>query len=83
MKAKPIPKFSPENKKNNIVIELTALDADKNKYKCVGVLMKENEKTFRIGFNAMNNTVVDYLDIKTKQIIDIKLIKPKEIEKIK
>ena len=80
MKAKPIPKFSPENKKNNIVIELTVLDADKNKYKCIGVLMKEDDKALRIGFNAMNNTVVDYLDIETEQIVDIKLINPKDIK---
>ncbi|MHB0978274.1 MAG: hypothetical protein ACYC1K_02640 [Minisyncoccota bacterium] len=83
MKIKSLPKFFPKNKKNNIIVELTILDDKKNKYKCTGVLMKENNSVLRIGFNARNNTVIDYLDVKIKQILDIKMIKSKEIKNLR
>ena len=72
-----------EREENQIVEIILHDDSDTiKKYKCVGVLMKENEKTLRIGFNAVENVVKDYLDIKKKNIVDIKTINPKEISSL-
>ena len=38
--------------------------------------------TIRVAFNAKNDTVVDYLDIKKSDILSIESIDPSNIEKL-
>ena len=79
---KQIPKLFPNKSKNNIIVKVDFWSNNKNQYECVGVLMNETDKKIRIGFNAKNDVVEDYLDINTKNIINIRKISKKEIRKI-
>ena len=79
---KQILKFFPDKSKDNIIVEVNFSAKDKNKYECVGALMHETDKKIRIGFNAKNNVVIDYLDINVKDIINIRKVSKKEIAKI-
>jgi hypothetical protein len=79
---KQILKFFPDKSKGNILVEVDFLIGNKNRYKCVGVLMNETTEKIRIGFNAKDNVVEDYLDINAKDIINVREIDKKEIKKI-
>ena len=72
-----------ENSQENEIIEVILYgDTNKKKYKCVGVFIKENDEFLKIGFNAINDVVRDYLDINKKDIISIRKINKKEIQKL-
>jgi hypothetical protein len=44
--------------------------------------MKEGEDEIKVGFNAIDDVVKDYLDIKREEIVHIEELDPKEIKKI-
>lgn len=77
-----IKKYYPQNKKTDTVVEVCFLSPKKEKHICVGVLIKESEESVRIGFNAKNNKLVDFIDIYNKNILDIKELYNKEITKL-
>ena len=76
-----ITKFYPEKHKKNIIVEVD-FTLDNQKFKCVGVLLREDEEKIRVGFNAKNDEVIDFLDIKYTNLIEIKKIKNNLIKKI-
>jgi hypothetical protein len=78
-----IKKYYPQNKKTNIVVETCFLSPKKEKHMCVGVLINESEESVRIGFNAKDEKLVDFLDISNKNIVDIRELSKKEIIKLK
>lgn len=53
---------------------------DKGEYECVGVFIHNKGELMRIGFNAVDNVVKDYLDIQKKDISEITRIKSREIK---
>ncbi|OGD68847.1 hypothetical protein A2996_02310 [Candidatus Campbellbacteria bacterium RIFCSPLOWO2_01_FULL_34_15] len=71
-----------KNNSENEVVEIV-LYGDKNrkkKYECVGVLLEENSKKIKIGFNAIKGIVEDYLDIDKENIITITKINTQDIK---
>ncbi|MCG2695185.1 hypothetical protein L6261_03855 [Candidatus Parcubacteria bacterium] len=74
-------KFQKNNSENEVVKIILYSDTNrKKKYECVGVLLKEDDKMLRIGFNAVENVVKDYLDIDKKNMISMEKIEQKEIK---
>lgn len=69
---------------NNLIVRVILHADDKKEYECVGVLMKmkEDKDTVRIAFNAKNDKVVDYLDIKKTDIISIDILDNSDIKKL-
>lgn len=67
---------------NNEVIEISILEEDGQLYNCAGVLLKENSDVLEIAFSARNNTIHDYIEIKKKNIKNIRFIKDEDINKI-
>lgn len=79
-----IPKFYPEKYNDNLIIEVIIKSSNEDIFKCVGVLIKEYNNGLRLGFNARNNEVLDYLDIipeteDVKEIVDVRLLSNTEI----
>jgi len=64
------------SKNKNTVVRVIFEDRFKAKYECVGVLIKENKDSIRIAFNAKNDRVVDFIDVKQSNIIKIDIIDP-------
>lgn len=75
---KNLPKFFPENDKENVIIEVTIL-RDNDTYKAVGVLIKESDVDIRLGFNAKNDKVIDYIDIEYKHILAMEKVGAQDI----
>lgn len=70
------------NNPKNTVVRIILLGDDNEKYECVGVLTKETASMIRVSFNAKNDVVMDYLDIKRKEIISIDILNENEVIKI-
>lgn len=75
-------KILDENNTENTIVHVVLRASDNEEYECVGVLMKDEEDLIRVGFNAKNDVVVDYLDIKRLDIISINVLNSSDIEKI-
>lgn len=71
-----------ENDSENTIIKVVFFGSDKKKYECVGVLMKDEKNLIKVAFNAIGGVVVDYLDIKRKDIIKIKILDSSKIKSI-
>lgn len=71
MKALPI--FNPSGSAKNIIVEV-AYQEDSEKRRCVGVLVQETMAGRRIGFNAIDDDVTDYLDLAAEQILEIRRV---------
>jgi len=74
-----------KDKGKNVVVEVHMWGGDdikypREKYKCVGVLMKDEPEMIRVAFNAIKNKVKDALDIPRKDVISIRRIKKSEIK---
>ena len=65
---------------NNTVVELLIQGSDGNHYRCVGVLMWEKDSICRIGFNAKNDEVIDFLDLNKKEILEMRKVEENEIK---
>jgi len=77
-----VEKLLNNNNPDNTVVRIILLGDDGEKYDCVGVLTKESPTMIRVSFNAKNDVVMDYLDIKRKEIIKIDVIGDSKIIKI-
>lgn len=77
-----IKKILDENNPENTIVRVIFFGSDKNKYECVGVLTKDEENLIRVAFNAKDNVVVDYLDIKRKDIVKIEVLNSSKIKSI-
>ncbi len=64
---------------NNTVVELLIQGSDGNQYKCVGVFMWEKDSICRIGFNAKNDEVIDFLDLNKEEILEMRKVEDSEI----
>ncbi len=78
MKAIDYKKFLDENNPENIIVHVV-LRATGKEYECAGVLMIETENMIRVAFNAKDDKVKDYLDIKRTDIISINILKTSDI----
>lgn len=67
---------------NNEVIEISTITKDNQSYYCVGALVEENSDVLKIAFSARNNTIHDYIEIKKKNIKNIRFIKDEDINMI-
>lgn len=74
-----ITKLNPHKRKQNIIVEVSFLSSKKMKFKCAGVLIKETDECIRVGFNAKDNQLVDFLDIDNKDLISVNEIPSAEI----
>jgi len=79
----PIKKLYPHERGQNIIVEVTFLSSTKDIFKCAGVLIKETDECIRVGFNAKDNQLVDFLDIDNKDLINVKEIPNDEIGVLK
>lgn len=75
-------KLLDENNSENTVVHVILRGSDNEEYECAGVLIKEDEATIRVAFNAINDKVKDYLDIKKSDIISINTLNSSDIEKL-
>lgn len=74
-----------ENSKNgtkNVVVEVVLLGTDKKKYESICVLVKEDTDSIRIAFNAKKGILLDFLDIKRKDVLSIRLFDSSKITKM-
>ncbi len=70
------------NKSDNTIVHIIMRGSDNKEYECVGVLVREAGDMLRVGFNAKNDKVVDYLDIKISDVISIDTLDPLSIDKL-
>ena len=63
-----------EDSRENTLVHVVMRGSDGEEYECVGVLMREDEDTIRIAFNAKDDVVVDYYDIQKRDVISIEVI---------
>jgi len=75
-------KLLDENNPENTLVRVVLRGDDNEEYECVGVLFKEEEDMVRVVFNAKDDKVVDYLDIKRSDIISINVLDPSKIEEL-
>lgn len=75
-------KLLDKNNPENTIVKVVFLGSDKRKYECVGVLTKDEENLIRVAFNAKDDVVVDYLDIKKSDIVNIKILNSSKIKRI-
>ncbi len=66
----------------NILVHVVLCDYNKEEYECIGVLIKEDTDTIRVAFNAKEDNVIDYLDIKKINIVNIDIIDNLSIKEI-
>lgn len=77
-----IKKLLDENNPENTIVHVVLRASDNEEYECVGALMREEEETIRVAFNAKNDEVVDFLDIKRSEIVSIDVVDPSKIEEL-
>jgi len=70
-----------ENDSKNTLVHVV-LSAGNEKYECIGVLTREDKESIRVAFNAKNDKVVDYLDIKRSDIKSINVLDQSKIENL-
>ncbi|NNM83954.1 hypothetical protein HKL94_01940 [Candidatus Parcubacteria bacterium] len=70
------------NTSENTIVHIAMRGSDKNEYECVGVLVREEAKSIRVGFNAKNDIIMDYLDIPKPDILSIEVMNPAKIRKL-
>lgn len=73
-------KLLDEHNSENIVVNILLRGSDNEEYECNGVLIKESRDMIRIGFNAVNNKVVDDLDIPKSDILSVTTLDSSKIE---
>lgn len=75
-------KLLDKNNPENTIVRVVLRASDNEEYECVGALMREEEETIRVAFNAKDDEVVDFLDIKRSEIVSIDIVDPSETEKL-
>lgn len=68
-------KFHPEKKHSNMFVKVVFTGKRDREYVCTGVLVREHPEYIRVAFNAVEDDVLDYLDIPNKKIISIKQVR--------
>lgn len=78
-------KLRNENNPENIIVHIVFVSSkhpELGEYECVGALVRDEKDMVRVCFNAKNDQVVDYLDIKRAEIISIDVVDPTKIESL-
>lgn len=75
-------KLLDKNNPENTIVRVVLRASNNEEYECVGALMREEEEIIRVAFNAKDDEVVDFLDIKRSEIVSIDIVEPLEIEKL-
>jgi len=76
---KNIPRVSEDE---NTVVEILFRGSDKETYRCAGVLMREEKNTIRVAFNAINDVVKDFLDIKKADILYVRTVDQTDVKQL-
>lgn len=71
-----------KNNPENTLVSVVFVNNFKEEFECVGVLIKEQKDFIRVGFNAKNDKVVDYVDIKRSDILSISILDSSSINKL-
>jgi|CXWL01.1.fsa_nt_gi hypothetical protein len=71
-----------EPNSENSIVSVILRGSDNEEYECNGVLMKESKDMVRIGFNAVNDKVVDDLDINKSDIVSSATLDSSQIESL-
>lgn len=82
MKKAKTKKLLDKNNPENTIAHVIFRGRFNEEYECAGVLMREEKKHIRVAFNAKNDVVKDYVDIKKSKIISIEVLKHSDIEKL-
>ena len=82
MKKIKIKKILDKNNSKNTIVKVIFKGHFKEEYEGVGVLIREEKNSIRVAFNAKNNEIKDYLDIKRLDIISIDILDESKIKKI-
>lgn len=64
---------------DNVVVEIMFTGPDGLQYICAGVLLRKSETEIRVGFNAIEDEVRDWLDINTSHIDSIREVPETDI----
>jgi len=75
-------KLLDENNPENTVVRVVFRGRFNEEYECAGVLMREEDDLIRVAFNAKDDKVIDFLDIKRSEIVSIDISDPSKIEKL-
>lgn len=72
-----------KNKSENTIVRVS-MYADSSKkgkvYECTGVLMREEKDMIRVAFSAMDEKVIDYVDIDKSNILSVETVKQSDIK---
>ncbi|VAW25291.1 hypothetical protein MNBD_BACTEROID04-1998 [hydrothermal vent metagenome] len=63
----------------NVITRIVLQDESKKEYELIGILMKEEKDMIRVAFNAKDDEVIDYLDIKKSNVVSINILTPSDI----
>lgn len=75
-------KLLDKSNSKNTIVHVAFNGKFNEEYECVGVLIKDEKNFIRIAFNAKNDKVIDYLDIKRSDIISINVLASSDINKL-
>lgn len=67
-------KYLRDNSEENTFVEIIFRGSNDRKYKCFGILVREEENSMRVAFNAADDQVIDYLDIPTRNIHSLNVV---------
>ncbi len=71
-----------KNNPENTIVRVVFRGSDGKEYECAGVLIKEEDDMIHVAFNAVDDAVKDYLDIQKRNILNIQIVNPEQIEKL-
>ncbi|MFA6270452.1 MAG: hypothetical protein WC657_04570 [Candidatus Paceibacterota bacterium] len=71
-----------KNNPENTLVCVGFVNNFKEEFECVGVLIKEQKDSIRVGFSAKNDKLVDYVDIKRSDILNINILNSSSINKL-
>jgi len=75
-------KLLDKNNSENTIVKVIFRGDFNEEYECVGVLIKDEKHMIRVAFNSKNDKVVDYVDIKRKNIKKIDVVNSLDIEQL-
>lgn len=70
------------NNPENTIVRVVFRGSAGDEYECAGVLVREERDVIRVAFNAVNDDVVDFLDINREDLIDMQVVDPVQIAEI-
>lgn len=73
-------KILSKNDTENVVVHAIFLNLKDKKCECIGVLIREDEGDIEIAFNAIEDDVIDSINISRSRLLSITVVDEKSIK---